>query len=38
MVLKSETLRKRDQIAVVSLSWTGLGDEELTHKYVINKH
>lgn len=30
-------LQKGDRIAIVSLSWGGLGDEKLIHKYYIAK-
>lgn len=36
-MIKPEKLKKGDKIAVVSLSWGGLGDEELIHKYYIAK-
>ena len=36
-MIKPECLKKGDKIAVVSLSWGGLGDEELIHKYYIAK-
>lgn len=35
--IKPEMLQKGDKIAVVSLSWGGLGDEKLIHKYYIAK-
>lgn len=36
-MLKPERLKKGDKIAVVSLSWGGLGDEMFIHKYGIAK-
>ena len=36
-MIKPNRLKKGDKIAVVSLSWGGLGDEELIHKYYIAK-
>ena len=36
-MIKPEKLRKGDKIAIVSLSWGGLGDESLIHKYHIAK-
>lgn len=36
-MIKPEVLKKGDKIAVVSLSWGGLGDDELIHKYYIAK-
>lgn len=36
-MLKPEMLQRRDKIAIVSLSWGGLGDEKLIHKYYIAK-
>ena len=36
-MLKPERLQKGDKIAVVSLSWGGLGDEMFIHKYGIAK-
>lgn len=36
-MIKPEKLKKGDKIAVVSLSWGGLGDENLIHKYYIAK-
>lgn len=36
-MLKPYALQKGDKIAVVSLSWGGLGDEILIHKYYIAK-
>ena len=36
-MIKSERLKKGDKIAIVSLSWGGLGDKELIHKYYIAK-
>lgn len=34
---KPTHLKKGDKIAIVSLSWGGLGDDELIHKYYIAK-
>ena len=36
-MIKPEKLHKGDKIAIVSLSWGGLGDESLIHKYHIAK-
>ena len=36
-MLKPERLKKGDKIAVVSLSWGGLGDDMFIHKYDIAK-
>lgn len=36
-MIKPEKLHKDDKIAIVSLSWGGLGDESLIHKYHIAK-
>ena len=36
-MIKPEMLKRGDKIAVVSLSWGGLGDENLIHKYYIAK-
>ena len=36
-MIKPNRLKKGDKVAVVSLSWGGLGDEELIHKYYIAK-
>lgn len=36
-MIKPKRLKKGDKIAVVSLSWGGLGDEALIHKYYIAK-
>ena len=36
-MIKPEKLHKGDKIAIVSLSWGGLGDEILIHKYHIAK-
>ena len=36
-MIKPKGLKKGDKIAVVSLSWGGLGDENLIHKYYIAK-
>ena len=32
-MIKPKHLQKGDKIAIVSLSWGGLGDEKLIHKY-----
>ena len=37
-MIKPKRLKKGDRIAVVSLSWGGLGDEALIHKYHIAKN
>lgn len=37
IMIKPEKLHKGDKIAIVSLSWGGLGDESLIHKYDIAK-
>lgn len=37
MMIKPEKLHRGDKIAIVSLSWGGLGDERLIHKYHIAK-
>lgn len=34
-MLKPNALQKGDKIAIVSLSWGGLGDDNLIHKYYI---
>lgn len=34
-MLKPKKLKKGDKIAIVSLSWGGLGDKKLIHKYYI---
>lgn len=34
---KPECLKRGDKVAIVSLSWGGLGDKELIHKYYIAK-
>ena len=34
-MLKPEKLSRGDKIAIVSLTWGGLGDEKLIHKYYI---
>jgi hypothetical protein len=34
---KTEKIKKGDKIAIVSLSWGGLGDAKLIHKYDIAK-
>jgi muramoyltetrapeptide carboxypeptidase LdcA involved in peptidoglycan recycling len=36
-MIKPERLKKGDKVAIVSLSWGGLGDKELIHKYYIAK-
>lgn len=36
-MIKPEKLKKGDRIAIVSLSWGGLGDENLIHKFYIAK-
>ncbi|WP_290906719.1 LD-carboxypeptidase [Eubacterium sp.] len=36
-MIKPNALQKGDKIAVVSLSWGGLGDKDLIHKYYIAK-
>ncbi|MGM9603161.1 MAG: S66 peptidase family protein, partial [Faecousia sp.] len=36
-MIKPEKLHKGDKIAIVSLSWGGLGDESLIHRYHIAK-
>ena len=36
-MIKPKMLEKKDKIAIVSLSWGGLGDKELIHKYHIAK-
>ena len=36
-MIKPNKLKKGDKIAIVSLSWGGLGDENLIHKYYIAK-
>ena len=36
-MIKPNKLNKGDKIAIVSLSWGGLGDAELIHKYYIAK-
>ncbi len=36
-MIKPKRLKKGDKVAVVSLSWGGLGDENLIHKYHIAK-
>lgn len=36
-MIKPSALKKGDKIAIVSLSWGGLGDEKLIHKYYIAK-
>lgn len=36
-MIKPAVLKKGDKIAIVSLSWGGLGDENLIHRYYIAK-
>lgn len=36
-MIKPERLKKGDKVAVVSLSWGGLGDDKLIHKFNIAK-
>ncbi len=36
-MIKPNRLKKGDKIAIVSLSWGGIGDKELFHKYFIAK-
>ena len=36
-MIKPKMLKKGDKVAVVSLSWGGLGDKNLIHKYYIAK-
>lgn len=36
-MIKPKRLQKGDKIAIVSLSWGGLGDKDLIHKYYIAK-
>lgn len=36
-MIKPKILKRGDKIAIVSLSWGGLGDEKLIHKYYIAK-
>lgn len=36
-MIKPKCLKKGDKIAIVSLSWGGLGDKEFIHKYYIAK-
>lgn len=36
-MIKPKALKKGDKIAIVSLSWGGLGDKDLIHKYYIAK-
>ena len=36
-MIKPARLKKGDKVAVVSLSWGGIGDKELIHKYYIAK-
>lgn len=37
-MIKPKKLKRRDKIAIVSLSWGGLGDNALIHKYYIAKN
>lgn len=36
-MIKPNQLKKGDKVAIVSLSWGGLGDKDLIHKYYIAK-
>ena len=36
-MIKPERLKKGDTVAIVSLSWGGLGDENLIHKFYLGK-
>ena len=36
-MIKPKKLKSGDKIAIVSLSWGGLGDDDLIHKYYIAK-
>lgn len=36
-MIKPERLKKGDTVAIVSLSWGGLGDESLIHKFYLGK-
>ena len=36
-MIKPERLKRGDKVAVVSLSWGGLGDKEIIHKYYLAK-
>ena len=36
-MIKPTRLTPGDKVAIVSLSWGGLGDKELIHKYYIAK-
>lgn len=36
-MIKPKRLKRGDKVAIVSLSWGGLGDENLIHKYYIAK-
>ena len=36
-MIKPKGLKKGDKVAIVSLSWGGLGDEDLIHRYYIAK-
>lgn len=36
-MIKPERLKKGDKVAVASLSWGGLGDKEIIHKYYLAK-
>ena len=35
-MIKPKRLQKGDKIAIVSLSWGGLGDKDLIHKCYLN--
>jgi len=37
-MIKPKKLKKGDKVAVVSLSWGGLGDDNFIHKYYIAKN
>lgn len=37
-MIKPNQLKKGDKVAIVSLSWGGLGDKELIHKYYMQKN
>ena len=36
-MIKPERLKRGDKVAVVSLSWGGLGEKEIIHKYYLAK-
>lgn len=36
-MIKPKRLKKGDKIAIVSLSWGGLGDDNFIHKFKIAK-